>query len=73
MKNERKKPIFLRYELFKMFNGGYTQEQMQEFIKTAFEDEKLSIDEIIDALVTSRFNELVLTRKIDAVTEALKS
>lgn len=56
-----------------MFNGGYTQEQMQEYVKSALNDEKISIDEIIDALVTSRFNELVLTRKMDAVTEALKS
>ena len=34
---ERKKIISIRFELFKMFNNGHTQEQMQEFVKQAFD------------------------------------
>lgn len=34
---EPKKIISIRFELFKMFRDGYTQEQMQEFVKQAFD------------------------------------
>ena len=72
MKNEPKKPIFLRYELFKMYNGGYTQEQMQDFVKNLLEGWNITQEQIIDALVTSRFEELTLKKRLDGVMDALK-
>lgn len=73
MQNERKKPVFLRYELFKMFNNGHTHEQMQEFVKQAFDRWDVTLDEIVEAFVDSRWDELVLNNRINAVVEALKS
>lgn len=73
MQKERKKPVFLRYELFKMFNGGYTHGQMQEFVKQAFDRWDVTFDEIVEAFVDSRRDELVLNNRINAVVEALKS
>ena len=70
---ERKKIISIRFELFKMFKNWYTQEQMQEFVKWAFDRWEVTLNEIVEALVDSRFNELVLNKRLDAVVEALRS
>lgn len=67
-----KKIISLRYYLFKMYNDGYTQEQMQDFVKKALNDGNTTLDEIIEALVTSRFEELTLRKRVDGVIGALK-
>ena len=56
-----------------MFNNGHTQEQMQEFVKQAFDRWEVTLDEIVEALVDSRFEELVLSRKIEKVVDALRS
>lgn len=56
-----------------MFKDGYTHEQMQEFVKQAFDRWEVTFDEIVEALVDSRWHELVLCNRIDAVVEALKS
>lgn len=69
---DAKKIISIRFELFKMFNNGYSQEQMQEFVKQALENESLTLDDIIEALVTSRFEELVLNWKINDIVNVLK-
>lgn len=68
-----KKIISIRFELFKMFRDGYTHEQMQEFVKQAFDRWEVTLDEIVEALVDSRWYELVLNNRINAVVEALKS
>ncbi len=70
---DAKKIISVRFELFKMFKDGYTHEQMQEFVKQAFDRWEVTFDEIVEALVDSRWHELVLCNRIDAVVEALKS
>ena len=70
---EPKKIISIRFELFKMFKNGYTQEQMQEFVLQAFDRWEVDLNEIVEALVDSRFNELVLNKRLDAVVEALRS
>ena len=70
---ERKKIISIRFELFKMFKNWYTQEQMQEFVKWAFDRWEVDLNEIVEALVDSRFEELVLSRKIEKVVDALRS
>lgn len=72
-KMDAKKIISIRFELFKMFRDGYTQEQMQEFVKQAFDRWEVTLDEIVEALVDSRWYELVLNNRINAVVEALKS
>lgn len=56
-----------------MFNAGYTHEQMQEFVKQAFDRWEVTLDEIVEALVDSRWYELVLNNRINAVVDALKS
>ena len=70
---DAKKIISIRFELFKMFKNGYTQEQMQEFVKQAFDRWEVDLNEIVEALVDSRWYELVLNNRINAVVEALKS
>ena len=70
---EPKKIISIRFELFKMFKNWYTQEQMQDFVKWAFDRWEVTLDEIVEALVDSRFEELVLSRKIEKVVDALRS
>ena len=70
---DAKKIISIRFELFKMFNNGHTHEQMQEFVKQAFDRWDVTLDEIVEALVDSRWYELVLNNRINAVVEALKS
>lgn len=70
---DAKKIISIRFELFKMFKDGYTHEQMQEFVKQAFDRWEVTLDEIVEALVDSRWYELVLNNRINAVVEALKS
>ena len=72
-KMDAKKIISIRFELFKMFKDGYTHEQMQEFVKQAFDRWEVTLDEIVEALVDSRWYELVLNNRINAVVEALKS
>lgn len=72
MKNEPKKPVFLRYELSKLYDGGYTQEQMQHFVEILLETGVITQEQIIDALVTSRFEELTLKKRLDGVLDALK-
>lgn len=55
-----------------MYNEGYTQEQMQEFVKKLLDGWDITQEQIIDALVTARFEELRLKKRLDGVFDALK-
>ena len=53
---------FIRYELEKLFNEGYTQNQMEGFIRLRLVDWETTTKDIIEDLVESRWQELVLRK-----------
>lgn len=55
-----------------MYNEGYTERQMQEFVKENLNDWTVTIDDVVEALVKSRFEELTLKKRLDGVIDALK-
>lgn len=64
------KIISLRYYLFRLYNEGYTQEQMQDLVKWGFEEGNWDIEELIEALVDSRFEELRTKKKLAKIEDA---
>ena len=53
-----KKIISIRWELHKLYNEGYTLDQMQDAVRGWLEDGLIDVEEVIKALVSSRFMEL---------------
>jgi uncharacterized protein YbgA (DUF1722 family) len=48
MKQEEKKRVFIRHELRKLYEQGYTAEQMAEFVKDLFAKGEITFDDIVD-------------------------
>lgn len=69
-KSERK---IIRFELFKMFEDGYTAEQMEEAVKKWFEEWDVTINDIIEALVHSAWNDTLFKKKLKEMKKVLDS
>lgn len=69
-KSERK---IIRFELFKMFEDGYTAEQMEEAVKKWFEEWDTTIGDIIEALVHSAWNDVLFKKKLKEIKKVLDS
>lgn len=69
-KSERK---IIRFELFKMFEDGYTHEQMEEAVKKWFEEWDTTINDIIEALVDSAWNDTLFKKKLKEMKKVLDS
>lgn len=67
-----KQKKFIRHELLKMYEDGHTTEQMIEKVKRMWLDWEVSVDDIIEALVVSRWNDIMFKKRILEVKEILK-
>jgi hypothetical protein len=66
-----KKIISIRWELHKLYDGGYTLDQMQDAVRWWLEDGLIDVEEIIKALVSSRFMELSQKEKVEDAKKIL--
>lgn len=66
-----KKIISIRWELHKLYNEGYTLDQMQDAVRWWLEDGLIDVEEIIKALVSSRFMELSHKKKVEEARKIL--
>ena len=72
MKEEAKKKVFLRHEIRKLYEWGYTEEQMEEAVKKMFADGDITFDDIVEALVKSRWNDITFERRLNDIESVLK-
>ena len=73
MKQEEKKRVFIRHELRKLYEQGYTAEQMAEIVKKMFADGEVTFDDIVDWLVMSRWNDITFENKLQEIKKVLNS
>lgn len=66
------KKISVRHELRKMYEGGYTEEQMEEAVKKMFTDGEITFDDIVAWLVMSRWNDITFERRLNDIESVLK-
>ena len=66
-----KKIISIRWELHKLYNEGYTLDQMQDAVRGWLEDGLIDVEEVIKALVSSRFMELSHKKKVEEARKIL--
>ena len=48
MKQEEKRKVSVRHELRKLYEQGYTAEQMEEAVKKMFADGEVTFDDIVE-------------------------
>jgi len=73
MKQEEKKKVFIRHELRKLYDEGYTAEQMEEIIKNMFVNGEITFDDIVEGLVKSRRNDITFENKLQEIKKVLDS
>lgn len=66
-----KKIISIRWELHKLYDDGYTLDQMQDAVRWWLDDGLIDVEEIIKALVSSRFMELSQKEKVEDARKIL--
>lgn len=67
------KKISVRHELRKMYEGGYTEEQMEEAVKKMFADGEITFDDIVAWLVMSRWNDITFENRLKEVKKLADS
>lgn len=73
MKQEEKRRVSVRHELRKMYEGGYTAEQMEEAVKKMFADGEITFDDIVEWLVMSRRNDITFENRLKEVKKLADS
>jgi hypothetical protein len=73
MKQEEKKKVSIRHELRKLYDEGYTAEQMEEFVKNMFINGEITFDDIVEGLVKSRRNDITFENKLQEIKKVFNS
>ena len=67
------KKISVRHELRKLYEQGYTAEQMEEFVKDLFAKGEITFDDIVEWLVMSRRNDITFENRLKEVKKLADS
>ena len=73
MKQEEKRKVSVRHELRKLYEQGYTAEQMEEVVKKMFADGEITFDDIVEWLVMSRRNDITFENRLKEVKKLADS
>ena len=64
---EEKRRVFIRHELRKMYENWHTSDQMIEMVRKEFANGTITLDDIIEWLVYSRWNDITYENKLKEI------